>query len=182
MMQLRKTQILREILYSDETGRAHQPVTRIVGLAVVQNPFAGTFGEDLTELFEMGAKLGEDMMPELMSQLPGDPVGYGKAALVGTAGVMEHGAAMIHPRLGKPMRAAVGGGEALIPANAKVAAMGTSLDLPLGHKDNPWSFDYIDTITIQIADAPRVDEILLCMAVTDGPRAHARVGTGPAVV
>ena len=103
-------------------------------------------------------------------------------ALVGTAGVMEHGAAIIHPRLGKPMRAAVGGGEALIPANAKVAAMGTSLDLPLGHKDNPWSFDYIDTITIQIADAPRADEILLCMAVSDGPRAHARVGAGPSAV
>ena len=92
---------------------------------------------------------------------------------------MEHGAALIHPKLGAPMRAAVGGGRALIPSNVKVAGPGASLDLPLGHKDEPWSFDHIDTITVMAGDAPRPDEIAVCMAVSDGPRPHARVGKGP---
>ena len=79
---------------------------------------------------------------------------------------------MIHPKLGKPMRAAVGGGKALIPSNAKVAAVGVSIDLPLGHKDEAWSFDHFDTMTVMVADAPRADEIVLCMAVSDGSRPH----------
>ena len=80
---------------------------------------------------------------------------------------------------GGRMRAAVGGGKALIPANAKVGPIGTAIDLPLGHKDNAWSFDHIDTMTVMVGDAPRPDEIVLCMAVADGPRAHPRVGKGP---
>ena len=86
---------------------------------------------------------------------------------------------MIHPKLGKPMRAAVGGGKALIPSNAKVAAMGTPIDVPLGHKDEAWSFDHFDTMTVMVADAPRADEIAMCMAVSDGPRTNPRVGKGP---
>lgn len=77
------------------------------------------------------------------------------------------------------MRAAVGGGRALIPSNVKIGAVGGSLDLPLGHKDEPWSFDHIDTITVMLGDAPLPDEIVVCMAVTDGPRPHPRVGKGP---
>jgi len=86
---------------------------------------------------------------------------------------------MIHPKLGKPMRAAVGGGQAVIPSNAKVAAMGAAIDVPLTHKDNAWSFDHFDTIFVTVADAPRPDEIVLCMAVADGGRPHPRVGSGP---
>lgn len=86
---------------------------------------------------------------------------------------------MVHPKLGKPMRAAVGGEAALIPANVKVSAMGQAIDLPLGHKDEAWSFDYIDTMTLCVPDAPRANEIVLCIAVSDGPRAHPRVGKGP---
>ena len=99
--------------------------------------------------------------------------------LVGLSGDVEHGGAMIHPKLGKPMRAAVGGGKALIPSNVKVCAAGTPIDLPLGHKDEAWSFDHFDTVTIMIPDSPRPDEIVLCMAVADGGRPHPRVGTGP---
>ena len=85
---------------------------------------------------------------------------------------MEHGAALLHPRLGKPVRAAVGGGQLLMPSNVKVAAMGASIDLPLGHKDDPWSFDHIDTMSLLVPDAPRADEIKLCIAVSDGTRTH----------
>ncbi|WP_428688275.1 amino acid synthesis family protein [Roseibium sp.] len=182
-MLIRKTVILEETVLTDEFGRSldpiRGPITRAVGLAVLQNPFAGTFGEDLSDLFDIGARIGDSLMPRLTARLQAPAIGYGKGALIGTAGALEHGAALIHPRLGKPMRSAVGGGEALIPANAKVAPPGASLDIPLGHKDNAWSFDHIDTITVSLADAPRADEIVLCMAVTDGPRPHARVGKGP---
>ncbi|MEO1776404.1 MAG: amino acid synthesis family protein [Pseudomonadota bacterium] len=176
---LRKTLILREVIDTDETGRPCPPVTRVAALAVVRNPFAGTFGEDLGPLFDLGGALGERLAGEAVALLGGAPVSYGKAAIVGLAGAMEHGGAMIHPRLGKPMRAAAGGGAALIPSNAKVAAAGTPIDLPLGHKDEAWSFDHFDTMTVMVADAPRPDEIVLCLAFADGPRPHPRCGKGP---
>ncbi|MFP6699277.1 MAG: amino acid synthesis family protein, partial [Alphaproteobacteria bacterium] len=124
-------------------------------------------------------ELGDRFMADAVAMLNGPPVSYGKAAIVGVAGDLEHGGAMIHPKLGEPMRAAVGGGEALIPSNAKVAAAGTPIDLPLGHKDQAWSFDHFDTITVMIGDAPRPDEIVLCMGVADGGRPHPRVGSKP---
>lgn len=118
-------------------------------------------------------------MGEAVSMLKRAPVSYGKAAIVGVEGDLEHGGATIHPKLGKPMRAAVGGGKALICSNAKIAGVGVAIDIPLGHKDEAWSFDHFDTITIMIADAPRADEIVICMAVADGARPNPRVGSGP---
>ena len=151
----------------------------MAALAVIRNPFAGKLVEDLSELFDMGGQLGEQLMDDAVRMLANAPVSYGKAAIVGIAGDMEQGGAMIHPKLGKPMRAAVGGGDALIPSNAKLAALGTPIDLPLGHKDEAWSFDHFDTMTVMVADAPRPDEIVLCMAVADGGRPNPRVGSGP---
>lgn len=178
-MDIRKTVVIKETIEADGVGEACDPITRVVAVAVIQNPFAGEFVKDLSPLFDIGGQLGERLMGDAVKLLAGPPVSYGKAAIVGVAGDMEHGAAMIHPKLGKPMRAAVGGGKALIPANVKVAALGVPIDLPLGHKDEAWSFDHIDTITVMVADAPRPNEIVLCMAVSDGPRPHPRVGSGP---
>jgi hypothetical protein len=178
-MNLRKTVVVKETVNADENGEACAPITRVAVLAVVRNPFAGQSVEDLSPLFDMGGELGSRLMDEAVRLLAGPPVSYGKAAIVGIAGDMEHGGAMIHPKLGKPMRAAVGGGAALIPSNAKVAAVGGAIDLPLGHKDEAWSFDHFDTMTVMVADAPRANEIVLCMAVADGPRARPRVGSGP---
>lgn len=178
-MKLRKTMIVKEVTEMDSSGKPCDPITRVVAMAVVQNPFAGQFGEDLSPLFDMSGELGTRLMDEAVSMLGSAPVSYGKAAIVGIDGDMEHGGAMIHPKLGKPMRAAVGGGAALIPSNAKVAAVGTPIDLPIGHKDEAWSFDHFDTITVMVADAPRADEIVLCMAVSDGPRPQPRVGSAP---
>jgi hypothetical protein len=180
-MKLRKTMIIKECTEADGFGKACEPITRVVAMAVIENPFAGRFVEDLSPLFDHGGQLGERLMAEAVAMLGGPPVSYGKAAIVGVAGELEHGGAMIHPKLGKPMRAAVGGGKALIPSNAKVAAVGTAMDLPLGHKDEAWSFDHFDTITVMVADAPRPDEIVLCMGVSDGPRPHPRVGNAPIV-
>jgi hypothetical protein len=92
---------------------------------------------------------------------------------------MEHGGACVHPMLGKPMRSAVGGGKAVISSNVKIAAAGASLDVPLGHKDEPWSFEHFDTITVSLEGAPRPDEIVVVMAIADGGRLNNRCGTEP---
>ncbi len=178
-MDVRKTMIIKETIEADGYGKACDPITRVVAVAVIQNPFAGRFVDDLSPLFDVSGQLGERLMGDAVDMLAGSPVSYGKAAIVGVDGEMEHGGAVLHPKLGKPMRAAVGGGKALIPSNAKVAAAGVPIDLPLGHKDEAWSFDHFDTMTVMVADAPRPDEIVVCMAVSDGPRPHPRVGSGP---
>ncbi len=178
-MVLRKTMFIKETITADSIGEPCGPITRVAAIAVVQNPFAGRYVEDLSQLFDMGGQLGERLMADAVSMLAKAPISYGKAAIVGAAGDMEHGGAMIHPKLGKPMRAAIGGGKALIPSNVKVAGIGASIDIPVGHKDEAWSFQHFDTMTIMVADAPRADEIVFCMAVTDGGRPIPRVGSGP---
>jgi hypothetical protein len=116
---------------------------------------AGLTRRDLRgPLFEAEAMLGERLMSDLVTLLDGPTVSYGKGALVGVDGEMEHGGACVHPMLGKPMRAAIGGGKAVISSNVKVTAAGAGLDVPLGHKDNSWSFPHVDTITVSVADAP----------------------------
>jgi hypothetical protein len=179
MIDIRKIVTIREVVLSELGFTAPHPVVRAVGMAVIRNPFAGRWVEDLRPLFEAGAGLGEQMMPELVKLLDRPAVSYGKGALVGVAGEMEHGGACVHPMLGKPMRAAVGGGKAVISSNVKVAVAGTTLDVPLGHKDESWSFEHFDTITVSLADAPRPDEILVVMAIADGGRLRNRCGTEP---
>ena len=155
MVDIRKIITMREMVLSELGVAAPRPVVRAVGMAVILNPFAGRVVEDLRPLFEAGAMLGERLMPDLVKLLDGPAVSYGKGALVGVDGEMEHGGACVHPMLGKPMRAAVGGGKAVISSNVKIAAAGASLDVPLGHKDDSWSFPHFDTITVSVADAPR---------------------------
>jgi hypothetical protein len=179
MLNIRKLVLTREQVLGELGRTAERPVVRAVALAVIANPFAGRVETDLGALWEAGAELGEHLMPDLVGLLGGPPVSYGKGALVGVAGEMEHGGACVHPRLGRPMRAAVGGGEAVIPSNVKVAATGATLDVPLGHKDDPWSFAHFDTITVWVADAPRPEEIVVALAVADGGRLWNRCGEGP---
>lgn len=178
-LQTRKTVLIREVINADQLGEDSAPVTRIAALAVFKNPFTGRFASDLSALFEIGAVLGECLAARAVAELKAPPLSYGKAAMVGIAGDMEHGGAVIHSRLGAPMRAAVGGGAAVIPSNVKIGAAGMSIDLPLGHKDNPWSFDHFDTMTLSIADAPLADEIVICLAYADGGRPIPRCGKGP---
>ena len=179
MVDIRKISTTREMILSELGFAAPRPVVRAVGMAVIINPFAGRFVEDLRPLFEAGAVLGERLMSELVKLLDGPAVSYGKGALVGVDGETEHGGACVHPMLGKPMRAAIGGGKAVIGSNVKVATAGATLDVPLGHKDDPWSFPHFDTITVSIADAPRPDEILVAMAIADGGRLRNRCRSEP---
>jgi hypothetical protein len=179
MLHIRKTLLVRDIVTSEMGHIVDPPTVRAVALAVMGNPFAGRYVEDLTELFEAGRALGEQLMPDLVRLLQRSPVSYGKGAIVGINGEFEHGGACIHPMLGKPMRAAVGGGKAVIPSNVKVTACGASLDVPLSHKDDSWSFDHFDTITVSMPDAPRPDEIVVVLVMADGGRPHPRCGTAP---
>jgi len=178
-MTIRRLQIIKDTLYAEAGATGLQPITRAVALAVIANPFAGRHVQDLSPLFDIGAEIAKKIMSELVAALPGRAVSYGKGAIVGVNGDMEHGGALCHPKMGKPMRAALGGGESVIPSNVKVAAAGATLDLPLGHKDNPWSFDHFDTFTIGVADAPRPDEIVVVIGIADGGRVAPRVGKGP---
>lgn len=177
---MRKIVMLRERVFAELSETAARPVTRVAALAVIANPFAGRFAADLRPLWLLGAKLGEQLMPELAEMLGAPAASYGKGAVVGVNGEVEHGAACVHPMLGRPMRAAIGGGEAVIPSTVKVAAAGAALDLPLGHKDDPWSFAHFDTMTVVVPDAPRPDEIVVALALADGGRLHNRCGEGPA--
>jgi hypothetical protein len=178
-MNVRKIAFHQETVYSEAGEAAPDPITRVAGIAVVTNPYAGQHVADLSELFDIGGRLGEQLMPEIAARLRRPAVSYGKAALVGAFGDFEHGGACIHPKLGKPMRAAVGGGKALIPSNVKVGPPGSTIDVPLGHKDDPWSFDHFDTLSLCIGDSPRPQEIMVIMAVADGGRVNPRCGSGP---
>ena len=176
---VRKIVFVEERVLAEAGKAVAKPVTRVAGIAVIQNPFAGQgYVEDLASLFDVGAKLGEALMPDVVRRLPNPATSYGKAAIVGVNGDFEHGGALIHPKLGKPMRAAVGGGDAIISSNVKVAPAGSAIDVPLAQKDDIWSFDHFDTMTVMVADAPRPDEIMVVMIAADAGRPAPRVGKG----
>jgi hypothetical protein len=175
----RKVVVVTETVMSEQKKAGDIPVSRVAAMVAFTNPFAGHHVEDLTALFDASGILGRHLSAIAMRHLVGPAVSYGKAAIVGPLGDFEHGAAVLHPKLGKPMREAVGGGKALIPSNVKVAAPGATIDVPLGHKDEAWSFDHFDTMTISVGDSPRPDEILMIVAVADGGRINPRSGDGP---
>lgn len=175
MVAIRKIALLREQAFSEMGQDGAQPVVRAVALIAIANPFAGRFVRDLTDLVEAGGALSARVAPDLLRMLDGPPVAYGKGAIVGTAGEIEHGHALLHPKMGAPLRAAIGGGAALIPSAAKIGAPGASLDLPLGHKDDAWSRGHFDAITVMLGDAPRPEEILVAIALADGGRLLHRI-------
>lgn len=163
-----------------EMGQDVSPPTRkAVAVAVIANPFAGTYVEDLSPLMEIGAELGGLLGARCVAALgitPAQAQSYGKAAMVGEAGELEHAAAILHPKLGAPLRAAVEKGAALVPSSKKMGSVGQVLDVPLGHKDAAYVRSHFDGIEVRLNDAPRADEIMVAVAVTDSGRPLARVG------
>ena len=163
-----------------EMGKTIEPPTRkAVAVAVIENPFAGRYVEDLEELMAIGAELGDLLGRRAVAALgvePPDIESYGKAAIVGEGGEWEHAAAILHPRLGKPLRDAVEHGAALVPSAKKMGGPGTPMDVPLGHKDAAYVRSHFDAIEVRIADAPRAGEIVVAIAVTDSGRPLPRVG------
>ncbi len=164
----------------EEMGKALTPPTRkACALAVIENPFAGRYVEDLAPLIAIGEELGGLLGERAVAALgvePGQIESYGKAAIVGEAGELEHAAAILHPTLGKPLRAAVEKGAALIPSAKKRGGMGARIDVPLGHKDAAFVRSHFDAIEVGVADAPRANEIVVAIVVTDSGRPLPRIG------
>jgi hypothetical protein len=163
-----------------EMGRPVAPPTRrAAAVAVIENPYAGRYVEDLAELVDIGEELGALLGERAVAALgiPGPAAhSYGKAALVGEDGELEHAAAILHPKLGAPLRKVLGKGAALVPSSKKRGGPGTPLDIPLGHKDAAYVRSHFDGMEIRINDAPRAGEILVAVAVTDSGRPLPRVG------
>jgi hypothetical protein len=177
-LQIRRLLLIRDTIHHEGGQPALKPVTRAAACAVIANPLAGRSQDDLSALLPLGEELGRLLVREAQGALPGPAVGYGKAAIVGANGEIEHAAALCHPRMGKPMREAIGGGKAIIPSNVKVAAPGAEIDVPLSDKDDVWNFDLIDTITVSVPGAPRPDEVVVIVALADGGRPRPRVQMG----
>ena len=179
-----KAKIRKIIVQVDEIhqdgGKAVLPPTRrALAMAVIDNPYAGRFSENLDELVDIGEELGGllgERCVQALGMAPAQAHSYGKAAIVGEAGELEHAAAILHPKLGAPLRLAVEKGAALVPSAKKRGGMGTPVDVPLGHKDAAFVRSHFDAIEARITDAPFAHEILVAVAVTDSGRPHPRVG------
>lgn len=179
-----KAEIRKVVVQLDEIrsqmGRPVDPPTRrAVAMAVIANPFAGTYAEDLSTLSDIGLELGDLLgrrCVEALGIAPEAAHSYGKGVIVGDQGELEHAAAILHPKLGAGLRAAVGGGAALIPSAKKMGGPGTAIDVPLGHKDAARVRSHFDAMEARIGDAPRRGEIVVAIAVTDSGRPAPRVG------
>ena len=163
-----------------EMGQAVNPPTRrALAMAVIDNPYAGAYAENLDQLVAIGEELGGLLGERCVQALgiaPGAAHSYGKAAIVGEAGELEHAAAILHPKLGAPLRTAVEKGAALVPSAKKVGGLGSAIDVPLGHKDAAYVRSHFDAMEARVADAPRAREIVVAVVVTDSGRPLARIG------
>lgn len=178
-VQIRKIVTVVEEIRSEGKKALETPIKRCAVMAVLKNPFAGQYAEDLGELVEAGAELGGLLTQSGVAALgvPGTAVeSYGKGAIVGTDGELENGAAILHPKMGKPIRDALGGGKAIIPSAKKMGAPGTALDVPLHFKDACFVRSHYDAMECRVPDAPLADEIVAIVVLTTGGRPHPRIG------
>lgn len=179
-----KVEVRKSVLVVEDTrqemGRAvDPPLRKVAAIVVVKNPCAGQYVQDLSSLVDFGEELGELLTKRAVAALgvpKGEVKGYGKAAIVGTAGEIEHCAALIHPKMGKPLRAAVEGGKAIIPSTKKRGGPATRIDVPLFFKDDEWWMPYLDAMEISVPDAPAPDEVVVAVVLSSGGRPLARVG------
>jgi len=179
-----KAKIRKLVTFVEETrvemDRAVEPPTRrAAAVAVIENPFAGRYVEDHSLLIDVGEELGELLAARAIAALGIEgpsAESYGKAAAVGENGELEHAAAVLHPKLGAPVRKVLGKGAALIPSSKKRGGPGVALDVPLGHKDAAFVRSHFDGMEVRIGDAPRANEIMVAVAVTDSGRPHPRIG------
>jgi Amino acid synthesis len=176
---IRKIVTIVDETLSEMNQSVTPPVRRAAAIAIIENPFAGRYVEDLAPLIEMGEELGRLLSERAVAALgiPADQCeSYGKAALVGENGELEHAAALLHPKMGAPVRKTLGKGAALIPSSKKRGGPGAELDIPLGHKDAAFVRSHFDGMQVSVNDAPRSAEIMVAVAVTSGGRPLPRVG------
>ena len=178
-LRIRKMVTVVEEIHREAGRDIDPPVRKAAAVAVIENPFAGRYEEDLEPLMAAGEHLGGllgNRCIEALGIAPGQAESYGKAALVGVDGELEHAAALLHPRMGAPLRKAVEKGAALVPSSKKRGGPGQALDIPLGHKDAAYVRSHFDGMEVQVSDAPRANEIMVAIAVTDSGRPLPRVG------
>lgn len=176
---VRKIVVVVDETFTEMGREVTPPVRRAAAIAVIANPFAGTFVEDLTPLINLGEELGDLLSRRAVEALGIDGAtaqSYGKAALVGENCEMEHAAALLHPKMGTPIRKTLGRGAALIPSSKKRGGIGSELDIPLGHKDAAYVRSHFDGMQVSVSDAPRANEIVVAIAITTGGRPLPRVG------
>jgi hypothetical protein len=173
-------EIRKIVVGAEETRRVlgkelGMPTVKAWAAAVVTNPYAGRYVDELPLLLDGGAEVGTVLGERALAALGGRPVtGYGKGAIVGLDGELEHAAAFIHPTFGGAIRAVIGGGPAIISSTKLVASAGAPLAIPITSREDVWSFDEMDTIVVSIPDAPRPDEIVAVIVLASGGRAGAR--------
>ena len=178
-MDIRKLVVHVEETVAEAGRQAASPTVKVVAAAVVANPLAGGYRPELAELEALGAEVAQLLASRAvaaLAMLPGEHrvSAYGKGAIVGLDGELEHAAAVLHPRFGAPVRAAIGGGAAIIPSTKKVGPPGAAITMPITNKDDIWSFDEMDAAELVIPDAPRPDEIVVALVLASGGRVHAR--------
>jgi hypothetical protein len=177
-VQIRKKVLLVEEIFHEGGPVASKPLRRAVALVVIRNPYAGGYVEKIDDFMDDLKPLGLEMARSLVAALGGDPKvveGYGKGAIVGAAGEIEHGA-LWHVPGGYAMRDVLGGAKAIVASTKKVGSPGARLDIPVTHINASYVRSHFDAMEVGIADAPRADEILLALVMTTGARVHARVG------
>lgn len=174
-MKIRKLVTIVEEIRADGQKETARPVRKAAAVAVIENPFAGRYEADLTPLVHVGEELGALLGKRAVEALGAPVESYGKAAVVGLDGEYEHAAAILHPALGGPFRTAVGGGKAIIPSAKKLGAAGTAIDVPVHYKDAAFVRSHFDAMEVRVADAPKPNEIVVALVVTDGGRPHPRV-------
>ncbi|HET9018291.1 MAG TPA: amino acid synthesis family protein [Acetobacteraceae bacterium] len=176
---IRKLLTIIEETHRESDQTIAPPTRKAAAIAVIGNPYAGRFADDLDELIAIGEMLGGLLGERAVRALgiqPGQAHSYGKAAIVGEDGELEHAAAILHPKLGAPLRAAVEKGAALVPSAKKRGGMGAAIDVPLGHKDAAFVRSHFDAMEVRVPDAPRRDEIMVAVVVTDSGRPLPRIG------
>jgi len=178
-MEIRKLLKVVEETRTEMGKSVNPPTRRAAALAVIKNPFAGRYEENLDELVQIGEELGgllAKMAVDALGIPPEKAESYGKAAIVGSRGELEHAAAILHPKLGTPFRNVLAGGKAIIPSAKKMGCPGTEIDVPIHYKDAAFVRSHFDAMPVRVQDAPRGDEIVVALVVTDSGRPLARVG------
>jgi hypothetical protein len=174
---VRKLVLAVEDVWHDNGPRLDQPLRRGSLAAVLKNPYAGRYVEDIQPMMEALKPLGREMAARLVEALggPGRIEGYGKGALIGLGGELEHGA-LWHVPGGYGMRELLEGSHAIVPSTTKIGATGSAIDIPIHPRVAAYVRSHFDSLEVRVADAPRPDEMLLVIAMTTGARPHARVG------
>lgn len=177
--EVRKLYVVLEETHADGVKKRNIPLRKAAAAVVFKNPFVDKYEDDLTLLYTWSESLGEMLTQKAVKALGVEPdavESYGKAAIVGERGELEHCAAVLHPKLGKPLRDNVGGGKSIIPSAKKLGYPGAAIDVPLHFKNAAFVRTHFDAMEVRLPDAPRADELVLVVAVTDGGRPFPRIG------